>query len=280
MSFASFCILFVSLLLVGLSALAGLNMNSMLKSIEGKNEVLVFLEDNTSPERTEVIGTELKKVPNIKPNDVVFYSKEEAFEKLQKDMEAYGELFKHLDENPLADSYKIRVADISKMNDTVAQIGLIKNVEHVRAPVDFAKFIEGISRIVSVVSTIILLALVAVCLVIISNTTKASVFARRKEISIMKYVGATNTFIRIPFFIEGMLIGMAAGAGASFVTWAVYDSLLTVFKGEMDVLMVIGLTSLIPFSDVSTPVLILYLVAGAVLGAVGSLISTRKHLDV
>ena len=279
MAFASFCVLLVSLLLVGISCLFFLNLNSIIGGIENKNEVIIYLQDDTSDQQIEEMGRELEQMDNI--SSVSFYSKEEAFADLQADMLEYEVLFESLgDDNPLPDAYRIRVADISRLSETLSMLNSMQNVDRIRAPYDFVNVLTGLRRIVSVVALAVVVALVIVSMVIISNTTRASVFARRREISIMKYVGATNAFIRLPFFVEGMLTGLMAGAMATVITWFTYDSLVDLLKQDADILSIIGVGSIISYNDVALPVTLAYLGAGALVGAIGSVISTRKHLKV
>ena len=279
MAFASFCVLLVSLLLVGISCLFFLNLNSIIGGIENKNEVIIYLQDDTSDQQIEEMGRELEQMDNI--SSVSFYSKEEAFADLQADMLEYEVLFESLgDDNPLPDAYRIRVADISRLSETLSMLNSMQNVDRIRAPYDFVNVLTGLRRIVSVVALAVVVALVIVSMVIISNTTRASVFARRREISIMKYVVATNAFIRLPFFVEGMLTGLMAGAMATVITWFTYDSLVDLLKQDADILSIIGVGSIISYNDVALPVTLAYLGAGALVGAIGSVISTRKHLKV
>ena len=130
------------------------------------------------------------------------------------------------------------------------------------------------------IATAVLIALVVVSVVIVSNAIRTSVFARRNEINIMKYVGATNGFIKAPFFVEGMFIGILAGAAAWGLTWLVYDSVFSLFSEDMTLWQMFGFFDLIPFNDIMWTVLAVNCVAGALLGAVGTVISTGKHLKV
>ncbi len=279
MAFASFCVLSVSLLLVGISLLFYMNINSIIGSAEEKNEVIVYLEETTSDESIEEIGAQLRGMDNIA--EVTFYSREEAYADLQSRMAEYSDLFASLGEdNPLIDAYRIRIQDISRTGDTVSQLEAMQHVEKVRAPIDYVNILTELRQILSTVAVFILLALVIVSTVIISNTTRASVFARRREISIMKYVGATNAFIRIPFFVEGMLTGILAGCAATAITWFSYDALLGLLTKESNLSDAIGLGSIIPYEDLALPVAIGYVGVGALIGAFGSVISTRKHLRV
>ena len=279
MAFASFCVLLVSLLLVGISCLFFLNLNSIIGGIEDKNEVIIYIKDNTSDQQIQEMGKKLEQMDNV--SSVSFYSKEDAYADLKSDMMEYEVLFESLgDDNPLPDAYRIRVTDISRLSDTLSTLNSMQDVDRIRAPYDFVNVLTGLRRIVSVVALAVVVALVIVSMVIISNTTRASVFARRREISIMKYVGATNAFIRFPFFVEGMLTGLMAGAMATIITWFSYDSLVDLLKADTDILSIIGVGSIITYNDVALPVTLAYLGAGALVGAIGSVISTRKHLKV
>ena len=119
-----------------------------------------------------------------------------------------------------------------------------------------------------------------VSMVIISNTTRASVYARRKEINIMKYVGATNTFIKIPFFVEGMVLGLFAAIGALGITKLIYDAFFELFQNNVLVMSILGRTGIIQFNEIFIHVAICYVVAGVIIGAFGTVFSTRKHLKV
>ena len=279
MAFASFCVLLVSLLLVGLSILFYININSIIGGIENKNEVIVFLDENITPAQTMETEVLLKQIDNI--DEVRFYSKDDAFEDMKKSMSEYEELFDSLgDDNPLVDSFRIKIKDISLTSETVTLINELDHIYSIRAPYDFVNILTEMKKIITLVASAIIIALAIVSMVIISNTTKASVFARRNEISIMKYVGATNTFIRIPFFVEGMITGMAAGIAATVITWLGYDAVVDLLTNEVNILNIIGMGSIVSFSDIVLKVALSYILAGAFVGALGSVLSTRKHLYV
>ncbi len=279
MAFASFCVLLVSLLLVGISTLAYLNVNSIVGGIESKNEVIVYLDDNTTDPEIEEMGNKLRNLSNI--SEVNFYSKEEAYASLRETMAEYEVLFESLgDDNPLVDAYRIKIRDIDEIQGTIAQIEKFEHIYSIRAPYDFVNILVQLRRILTWVMSAIILAMVIVSMVIISNTTKASVYARREEIHIMKYVGATNAFIRLPFFVEGMVTGFFAGCGALVITWLLYDAVIDILQNQTELLSIIGLGNIIQFGDIYLPVSLGYVVAGALVGAVGSVISTRKHINV
>ena len=268
MAFASFCVLLVSLLLVGISILFYVNLNSIIGGIENKNEVIVFLDQNITQEETEDVQAKLEQIDNI--NDISFYSKDEAFDSMKDSMAEYADVFDSLgDDNPLPDSFRIKIKDINLTSETVTLINELDHVSSIRAPYDFVNILTEMRKIISWVA-----------MVIISNTTKASVFARRNEISIMKYVGATDAFIRVPFFVEGMITGIVAGIGATVITWLGYDAVVDLLTKEVNVLNIIGMGSIIPFNNIIFKVAGAYIVAGAFIGALGSALSTRKYLNV
>ncbi len=279
MAFASFCVLLVSLLLVGLSVLAYYNVDRIIGGMETKNEIIVYFNDDTSDEALDKIGSQLRAMENV--SEVVFYSKEEAYESLKMSMAEYDVLFESLgNDNPLPDAYRLKVEDIDLTKQTIAQIEKLEHIYSIRAPYDFINILTQLREILTWVMGAIILAMVVVSMVIISNTTKASVFARREEIQIMKYVGATNAFIRLPFFVEGMITGFFAGCGALVITWLVYDSLVQILQEQVYLLNIIGMGSIIQFSEIYLPVSLAYLLGGALIGAIGSVVCTRKHINV
>ena len=279
MSFASFCIILVSLLMVGMSVLATINLNRIIDGIEEQSEAAVTIKDNITEEQRDELRDKIKGLPNVAT--VTFYSKDEAWASMKEDMsDEQQDLFRYADENPLPDTFRVTVKDISIMSDTSMQIGTFDNVDSVKSPTQFADVLVSIKNILTIIMTAVIAALIVVCLIIISNTTRASVFARRKEINIMKYVGATNTFIRIPFFIEGMVVGVFAAAAALLLTKFAYEGVYGIFKSDNSLWSVLGVDNLYPFSKMAVKVTGAYLVSGAFIGAVGTSISASKHLKV
>lgn len=279
MAFASFCVLLVSLLLVGVATLFYMNISSMVGGIEDKNEIIVYLNEDTTEEQISVLKGQLSQIDNVA--DVNFYSKEESFEDLKSSMNDYQMLFDSLgDDNPLVDAYRLRVKDIDRIEDTIVQIETLDHIYSIRAPMDFVNLLMELRRIITVVCSVIIIALIIISVVIIANTTKASVFARRSEIQIMKYVGATNAFIRIPFFVEGMVTGFLAGCVAFVITWVSYDSLANLVTRQTDIVSVIGRNSIMSFGQVAGVVVVAYIGIGVLFGALGSVLSMRKHLNV
>lgn len=278
MSFASFCIMMVSLLLLGLSTLVAIDINVVIGNIEERNEVLVYVPGDTEQTALNHIEDVIKTNDNV--SAVVFYSADEAWADQKAEMSDYAELFDYLSENPMPHTFKVTVADLTRMSTTVEQFQTIDGIESVTAPYDYATFLVSMRTTLGFIGGAVLIALVVVCLVIVYNSTRTSVFARRKEISIMKYVGATNSFIKIPFFIEGMFIGILAGIASWGLTKLAYEAIVTFFSDDVTIWQVLGLVNIIPFDSVTWIVLGLNCLAGALLGALGTIFSMGKHLRV
>ena len=277
MSFASFCIIMVSLLLISLSLLIVADVNIVIDNAEDKNEILVYVSD---ADQTDLDAVEQKIKSNSYVANVVFYSKEEAWENQKAQMEEYAELFDALTENPMPDTFRVTISDLSKIETVKSDFETIKGVDSVSAPYDFASVLVSLRTTLGIIGGAVLIALIIVCVVIVYNSTRSSVFARRKEIGIMKSVGATNFFIKFPFFIEGMFIGIIAGIVSWLLTKLAYESLVSFFAGDLTIWQILGLVNVIQFSDVMWTALAFNCVAGAFLGAVGTILSMGKHLKV
>ena len=278
MSFASFCILMVSLLLVSCAVLLMMNVNKIMSNIEDTNEITIYLKEDISDKQVEHIKSVLEKNQDI--TDVKYYSKEQALDDFRDNMAEYSELLDYLDKNPMPGTFLVRVKDLSKIRHVVNTVNDIEGVEQTKAPYDFASVLVQIRNTFTLIGGAVLIALVVVSIVIVSNSIRTSVFARRNEISIMRYVGATSGFIKAPFFVEGMFIGILAGAAAWGLTWLIYDSVFALFSADLTVWQMFGFYGLTPFGDIMWYVLAVNCAAGALLGAVGTVFSTGKYLKV
>ena len=277
-SFASFCILMVSLLLVSCAVLLMMNVNKIMSNIEDTNEITIYLKEDISDKQVEHIKSVLEKNQDI--TDVKYYSKEQALDDFRDNMAEYSERLDYLDKNPMPETFLVRVKDLSKIRHVVNTVNDIEGVEQTKAPYDFASVLVQIRNTFTLIGGAVLVALVVVSIVIVSNSIRTSVFARRNEISIMRYVGATSGFIKAPFFVEGMFIGILAGAAAWGLTWLIYDSVFALFSADLTVWQMFGFYGLTPFGDIMWYVLAVNCAAGALLGAVGTVFSTGKYLKV
>lgn len=279
MSFASFCILLVSLLQVSVAVLFMLNVSIVMRNIENTNEITIYVEKGATQSQKDHIRDVLEKDENL--TDIVYKSAEEARKEFEESMGEFSELLDYLDENPMPETFLVRTKDLTKIKYSVDAISSIDGVEQVKAPYDFAAALINIRNTFSIIIIAMLATLVAVSIVIVSNTIRTSVFSRREEISIMKYVGATNGFIKLPFFVEGMFIGVLAGAAAFGLTWFIYNSVFSLFSAEnFSLWEMFGFFNLIPFGDIMWIVLVINCLAGALLGAVGTIVSMGKYLKV
>lgn len=281
MAFATFCVLLISLLLVGMAGLFYVNVNSMIQGLGSQNEVVVLMQLGTTDEQNTAAQEAIAAIENVDTID--FISKEEALDRQRTNLPNAQRIFNDYigdDASFMPDGFSVTVKNNDQIADTTAEIAAIDGVQSANASPQISEFLRELRRVVSLIAGAVIIALAVVSMIIISNTTKASVFARREEIQIMKYVGATNAFIRMPFFVEGMVTGFVAGVGSFFITWAVYRSIYNVLINQSMLMNTFGAGSLIPFNKIRIIVLIAYIVVGAFIGALGSVISTRKHIDV
>ena len=286
MSFASFSILLVSLLQVSMTVLFIMNANIIMGNIEDTNQIAVFVEDRENEseaqhnEVVEHIRAALMANPNL--TDVTYMSKEEAAEKFNAAMSGeYADLINIVPGgNPMPETFMARVTDLKTIKYTVSALKSIDGVEQVNAPYDFANALVNIRNAFSLIIIAMLAALIIVSIVVISNTIRTSVFARRHEITIMKYVGATNGFIQLPFFVEGCFVGIIAGASSWGLSWFIYQSVFSLFTDNLTLWQMFGFFNLIPFENVRWMLLIANCLVGALLGAVGTMISMNRYLKV
>lgn len=286
MSFASYSILLVSLLQVSTTALFIMNANIIMGNIEDTNQIAVFVEDkeNESEEEHAKVVEHIREVLSANPalTDITYMSKEEAAEKFMQSMSGeYADLINIVPGgNPMPETFMARVTDLSTIRQTVSLLKSIDGVEQVNAPYDFANALVNIKNAFSVIVIAMLVVLIIVSIVVISNTIRTSVFARRNEITIMKYVGATNGFIKLPFFVEGCFVGILSGASSWGLTWFIYHSVFSLFTDNLTLWQMFGFFNLIPFENVCWILLAANCAVGALLGAVGTMISTNRYLKV
>lgn len=280
MAFATFCVLLISLLLVGVAGLFYININSMITGLNDQNEIAVYLNIGTPEARVAEIQSELSALDNI--NNVEYISKQQALERMQDRIDSRGRaIFNYIEGYDfMPDGFSVTIKDISKMSDTTDAIAMLPDVQEVNSSTQVAEFLIELRQMATIIAGAVIIALAVVSMIMISNTTKASVYARREEIQIMKYVGATDIFIRMPFFVEGMVTGFFSGTGAFFITWIIYRSVYRMFLSQSALIQAFNINNIIPFSQIRIYVLTGYLLVGAVVGAVGSVISTRKHINV
>ena len=269
MSIASVGVLISCLILTGAAFLLSLNVQAVVDSVGQSNETTVYLKDDVSNLEAVYIGKDIKKISNIVSAE--FYSKEDAFKQYKKELG--DELFERIqeDKNPLPDAYIVVMEDLSQYDETVAQIKKIDGIDRVSNRSDIARRLTEISNLINLISFWVVLALMIISLFIIANTIRATMYSRRYEISIMKSVGATNAFVRMPLLVEGMVIGLASAIIAT-------GGIALLYEGVMAAVHQLVPFTAIPLQNVILYVAATFVVAGVLIGFFGSFISIRKYL--
>ncbi|MBQ5994538.1 MAG: permease-like cell division protein FtsX [Clostridia bacterium] len=272
MSLASVTVLMACLIIIGVGSLLYFNINSVLDLVESQNVVMVYIEDGTSELDTSDIGIQIKNIDNVE--DCVFIPKEDAFQKQIEEMGSDSAIFEGFEESPLPDAYKVTVKDLSLYNQTVGQIQNIDHILKVRENSDLASKLVSVRQAVTLVSAGLVLMLFLVALFIISNTIRITMYSRKLEINIMKAVGATNSFIRWPFLIEGILLGLISSIVSILILWGVYQLIIYAFSS---VIADFGF-GFVPFLDYIWYIFAVFVGIGIFTGTIGSMVSMNKYL--
>ena len=272
MCIASIGVLISCLLMTGIAGLLSLNLSVTMESIEGNNTLTVMLRQDV-PSLTAVrIGEEIRQIDNVA--ECTFVPKDSALEGIMADVDGGTDLFEEFagDENPLPDSYKISLSDLSLYDETISAITAIDGVDSISDYRAVANKLSSLDRLVRYCSIGIVIILAVVSLFINANTVKVTIFSRRVEINIMKSVGATNGFVRVPFIVEGIIIGIISGLVSATVLYFAYDQAVEV---------VYGLAPWLTIVNIRPYVWLIYggyLVVGMLFGLLGGTISIGKYL--
>ena len=267
MSFAAVCVTVACLIIMGTFSLVLYNVHVMIVDLEKENQVLVYIDEDYSEAEAKSVGSRINLISNV--HEAKFVSREQALDNFvgkQSDTPA----FNGVDASILRDRYEVTVEDNSLLEQTVAEIEKIDGVAEVSAHYEIANGFQSLQKVV------IIIVLFVVSLFIISNTVKLAMYSRSEEIAIMKMVGATNSFIRLPFVVEGFILGMLGAVIAFFLEWGLYDFL----QAKIAVVDTLRLFQIVPFAEVIELVAISYALTGFAVGVVGSLLSIRKFLKV
>ena len=273
MSFAAVCVTVACLLIVGSFSVLMYNLNIMVEELNQTNEILVYVDSELSDAEAKSVGTKINQVSNVLQSD--FVSREQALVEFIEDHEedpAFGGVVAE----DLRHRFVVTLQDNRLMKETVADIENVPGVVKITASYEMAEGFSILQQIVQVASIVVAVVLLIVSLLIISNTVKLALYDRRDEIAIMKMVGATNGFIRLPFVVEGFILGMGSAILAFGLEWLMYDAMV-VKVAEVDTLQ---LFSFVPFSQLLWPMVLTFSAAGLFVSIVGSWSSIRKFLDV
>lgn len=268
MTFASIAVLMSCLVVIGGFTLLVYNIDVNLEQFGLMNELVVFLNHDLSEEEITGIGEQLSSLDNLATIDRV--TKAEGLASMKEKYEVYADVTE--EENPLSDSYVLTYADTEKVPEMKYQINQIEGVRKIRDRLDLATSIESFKSGIMMIFVWFLIILAVVSVFIIVNTIKLSVFARRHEISVMRYVGATGWFITLPFLIEGIIIGLLASAIAFFVEWYFYGYIETMVMSDLQMITIAA------FGEIKKFVLAGFIALGIFTGIVGSSISLGKYL--
>lgn len=275
---ASVLVLTSCLILLGAFGLLIRNIDVNVEKLGLLNEIVVFVDYDTTPEELQIITEDIKALENVTYVD--FVSKESGFESMKETYPDYADLFDAIAEsgdNPLADSFIVTYKDTAGANKLEYDLLQINGVMKVNNRVDYAATIENFKSGLSFVFVWFFVLLLAVSVFVIFNTIKLAVHGRRNEISIMRFIGATKAYIIAPFIIEGVTIGTLSAAIAFFADFGIYSYVLK--SAGTGGSQMINMFSLIPFSDMQTELLLVFLLLGTVTGVVASLVSLHKNLN-
>jgi cell division transport system permease protein len=273
MSFATVTIVVACLVIMGSFSLIAVNIDAVLDDLESNNQVIAYVEETLTEDEARALQSDIEYISNV--SSCEFVTREQAMDEFAAQYDDQT-LFQDVEASVFRDRYIIYLNDISLMEQTQNDLYQIKGIAKVNAYLEVADGFVTVRNVVSAVSLILVVVLVIVSIFIMANTIKLATYSRREEIAIMKMVGASNWFIRFPFVVEGLMLGLLGGLLGFFLEWGIYDvvtnSIMTGLMGN--------LISVIPFGSVSTVVLLIYMGVGLVVGGFGSSIAIRNYLRV
>ena len=275
MSIASVCVLMSCLIMIGIAFLSFVNVQALLDEVDDQNVVMVFVDNDLSAEQIEKIGNGLDALPNA--GEIIYHTAEENsrdfYDHIQSEL--LVDYFDDKEAETIPASFEVHLSDMEQFDQTLEQINALENIQYVRQSKELASFLVTLRRSVSYISVGAVAMLLLVSLFIISNTVRITMHSRRLEISIMKNVGATNSFIRWPFMVEGMVLGAFSGLVSLGIVYGLYQLILTSLSGAFNSLQLIDP---VPFLDYWYWILIGFEAIGILTGGFGSAISIKKYL--
>lgn len=278
LSLASISCITITLILVGFSMILSFNVNNFTKGIEEDLNIVVFLERDVEEEDIKKIESEIKKLDNVNVEDTYFNSKNQVKESMQKESEVFDSILSnYTDEtNPLQDTFIVAVKDINFIGDTADKIKKIDNVDITKYGEGSVEELVKIFDIVKNITFIVVVALIVVTAFLITNTIKITIQSRKREIEIRRLVGASNAFIRQPFFFEGIILGVFGSIVPILVCCIGYDYLYKKLGGQLFT----AIIKMVKPGDIIYLIMLVLISVGAAVGAIGSYVSVRKHLKI
>ena len=276
---ASLIIMCATMLVFGLFFVIGENVNHIVNEVEEAQGIQVFIKNEATDEQIKELESKIKEINGVNTEDLEFVSKEEALEQMK---ERFGDkahlLDGYIENNIFPASYIVTLTDLTLSKKVQSELEKIDNVKEIKSRDQTISTIINLANGVRITTLVLLVILIVIAIFIISNTIKLTVHARRKEISIMKYVGATNNFIRWPFIVEGIIIGILAGLISILLVGGIYN-IVAEKMSSTEFMQNIGI-NLLGFNDMFILIVVVYLILGMGIGILGSSISMRKYLKV
>jgi len=273
MSFAAVCVTVACLIIVGSFSILAYNLDVMVQDLNQTSEILVYVDSDLPDAEARSIGTKINALNNVLQS--TFVSREEALQSFVADHNGDA-AFNGVQATDLRHRYVVTLEDNTLMEQTDAQLRQIPGVADTKAAYALAQGFTTIQQVLHIVAVALIAVLLVISLLIISNTVKLAMYDRRDEIAIMKMVGATNGFIRLPFMVEGFSLGMIGAILAFGLEWVSYDALVE----KISTVDALKLFTFVPFENLVIPMVIVFGAAGLFVGIVGSWTSIRKFMDV
>lgn len=280
---ASLCIMMATMLMFGIFFVIGENINHIMKTIEEEQGMQVFIIEEADSKEVQEVRDMISSIDGVA--SATIYTKQDALDEMKVKLKDNQEVLAGYDgdNNIFPDSVIVKLTDLEKSAEVQEKIYQIqingKNyIDEIRSSDKTINALINIANGIKIVTGVLLVLLIAISVFIISNTIKLTVHARRKEISIMKYVGATNSFIRWPFIVEGIIIGIISALLTILIIYGGYTFIISKILGVFNSIQVN--VSLLTFKDMYQMILIVYMALGIGIGVLGSSISMRKYLEV
>ncbi len=272
MTTASVSVLIACMVIIGTAYLFAENISNFMSQIEQQNEIVAFVDEEVPEEDYQLLQQKIEAIEGVSATD--FITKDEALEEYRNQL---GDNGSYLDaysgeENPLRNSFSITISDLSQFESASAAVAELDEIAYVRDTQEVVSVLLSLRKVIQILGMWIMVILGLVSLFIISNTIKIAMYNRKNEINIMKYVGATNWFIRWPFIFEGLFIGVSAAAICFALQWYIYNYLFTTLFAGIDFI------ELVPFSQLYPDIIVIFALIGIVVGVFGSMTSIRKYL--
>ena len=273
MSFAAICITVACLVIMNSFALICFNLGEMVEDLQRRAQMVAVVEEELSEQEAKHLGSQINQIENVQ--NAKFRSNEESLEIYIKDYEDEASLFEGLASDYMRHQFIITLEDNSLVEDTIAELEAIDGIVKVEANIGVSNALATIETVIVVASVGIAAVLFLVSLIIISNTIKLTMMDRKEEIAIMRMVGATNGFIRLPFVVEGFLLGIFSSVFSFFIEWALYEVVLrAIAKADLAFL------TFMPFKVFMLPIALVCGISGFAVGVLGSSLSIRRFLKV